>query len=108
DRCRLAGLEGQLRRRPNQADEMATADEAQGVRARSRPTLSGMRPARWSLLALPAVVFLVLFFLVPLVAMSVRSVTDPAGAGLSNYQKFFEQAAYVRVLTNTFWIAGPA
>ena len=34
--------------------------------------------------------------------------TDPADAGLSNYQKFFEQAAYVRVLTNTFWIAGLA
>ena len=84
---------------------MTTADEAQRVRTRSRPSLAGMRPDRWSLLALPAVVFLVLFFLVPLVAMSVRSVTDPADAGLSNYQKFFEQAAYVRVLTNTFWIA---
>ena len=87
---------------------MTTADEAQRVRARSRPSLAGMRPDRWSLLALPAVAFLVLFFLVPLVAMSVRSVTDPADAGLSNYQKFFEQAAYVRVLTNTFWIAALA
>ena len=87
---------------------MTTADEAQRVRARSRPSLAGMRPDRWSLLALPAVVFLVLFFLVPLVSMSVRSVTDPADAGLSNYQKFFEQAAYVRVLTNTFWIAALA
>ena len=87
---------------------MTTADEAPRVPARSRPSLAGMRPDRWSLLALPAVAFLVLFFLVPLVAMSVRSVTDPADAGLSNYQKFFEQAAYVRVLTNTFWIAGLA
>ncbi len=87
---------------------MTTADEAQRVRSRSRPNLAAMRPDRWSLLALPAVVFLVLFFLVPLVSMSVRSVTDPADAGLSNYQKFFEQAAYVRVLTNTFWIAGLA
>jgi putative spermidine/putrescine transport system permease protein len=87
---------------------MTTADEAQRVRTRSRPSLAGMRPDRWSLLALPAVAFLVLFFLVPLVAMSVRSVTDPADAGLSNYQKFFEQAAYVRVLTNTFWIAALA
>ena len=85
---------------------MTTADEAQ--RVRSRPNLAAVRPDRWSLLALPAVVFLVLFFLVPLVLMSVRSVTDPADAGLSNYQKFFEQAAYVRVLTNTFWIAGLA
>ncbi len=45
------------------------------------------------------------FFLVPLIAMSVRSVTDPPGAGLANYEQFFSQAAYVRVLMNTFWIA---
>jgi len=60
---------------------------------------------RWALLVLPAVAFLAVFFLAPLVTMSLRSVTDPPGAGLSNYAKFFEQAAYLRVLTNTFWIA---
>jgi putative spermidine/putrescine transport system permease protein len=60
---------------------------------------------RWALLVLPAVIFLVVFFLAPLVTMSIRSLTDPPGAGLSNYAKFFEQAAYLRVLTNTFWIA---
>jgi putative spermidine/putrescine transport system permease protein len=54
---------------------------------------------------LPAVVFLVAFFLIPLIAMALRSVTDPPGAGLSNYEQFFAQEAYVRVLTNTFWIA---
>jgi putative spermidine/putrescine transport system permease protein len=37
--------------------------------------------------------------------MTLRSVTDPPGAGLSNYEQFFTQGAYVRVLTNTFWIA---
>jgi putative spermidine/putrescine transport system permease protein len=76
-------------------------------KARSRlwPSLAGVRADRWSLLAIPAVVFLVAFFLVPLAAMSVRSVTDPAGAGLSNYEQFFGEAAYIRVLTNTFWIA---
>ena len=31
--------------------------------------------------------------------------TDPPDAGLSNYARFFEQEAYLRVLTNTFWIA---
>ena len=60
---------------------------------------------RWALIVLPAVVFLVVFFLAPLVTMSLRSVTDPPDAGLSNYAKFFGQAAYLRVLTNTFWIA---
>ena len=60
---------------------------------------------RWALLVLPAAAFLVVFFLAPLIDMSARSVTEPAGAGLSNYTRFFEQEAYVRVLTNTFWIA---
>ncbi|MDQ2965440.1 MAG: ABC transporter permease [Chloroflexota bacterium] len=60
---------------------------------------------RWAVLVLPAIVFLVVFFLAPLVTMSVRSLTDPPGAGLSNYVKFFEQAANLRVLGNTFWIA---
>jgi putative spermidine/putrescine transport system permease protein len=60
---------------------------------------------RWSLLVLPAGVFLLVFFLAPLVQMSARSVTEPADAGLANYAKFFDQETYVRVLTNTFWIA---
>jgi putative spermidine/putrescine transport system permease protein len=60
---------------------------------------------RWALLVLPAAAFLAIFFLAPLIEMSTRSVTEPVGAGLSNYTRFFEQEAYVRVLTNTFWIA---
>ena len=62
-------------------------------------------PNRWALLVLPAAAFLVVFFLAPLIDMSMRSVTEPAGAGLSNYTRFFEQETYVRVLTTTFWIA---
>jgi putative spermidine/putrescine transport system permease protein len=60
---------------------------------------------RWALLVLPAAVFLVVFYVVPLIDMSARSVTEPPGAGLSNYARFFEEEAYVRVLANTFWIA---
>ena len=81
---------------------MSTVSEA---RRRPWAGLAGVRTDRWSLLVIPAVVFLAVFFLVPLVAMSVRSVTDPVGAGLSNYERFFAEAAYLRVLTNTFWIA---
>jgi putative spermidine/putrescine transport system permease protein len=79
-------------------------DVAVSVTERRR---SGLRlPAnRWALLVLPAAAFLVVFFLAPLIEMSARSVTEPADAGLSNYTRFFEQEAYVRVLTNTFWIA---
>ena len=83
---------------------MTTADEA---RSRTWPSLVGGRPRvnRWSALTLPAVVFLVAVFLIPLLAMTLRSFNDPPGAGLSNYEQFFAQGAYVRVLTNTFWIA---
>jgi putative spermidine/putrescine transport system permease protein len=67
--------------------------------------LAGVGRDRWSWLVVPSVLFLVAFFLVPLVVMSIRSVTDPVGAGLSNYERFFAEEAYVRVLLNTFWIA---
>jgi putative spermidine/putrescine transport system permease protein len=77
------------------------------VRRRPRLDLVFRRPRvnRWASLVLPAVVFLAVFFLIPLLAMALRSVTDPPGAGLSNYEQFFAEQAYVRVLTNTFWIA---
>jgi putative spermidine/putrescine transport system permease protein len=75
------------------------------ARRPSRLSLAGLRPNRWSLLAVPAILFLVVFFLVPLLTMSVRSVTDPPGAGLSNYEKFFAEQAFVRILINTFWVA---
>jgi ABC-type spermidine/putrescine transport system permease subunit I len=64
-----------------------------------------VRVNRWALLVLPATVFLVAFFVVPLLDVSIRSVTEPPDAGLSNYTRFFEQEANLRVLTNTFWIA---
>jgi putative spermidine/putrescine transport system permease protein len=78
---------------------------AAGAGDRSRLRMPRLAANRWSLLLLPAAVFLGVFFLAPLVLMSLRSVTDPVGAGLSNYEKFFAQEAYLRVLTNTFWIA---
>ena len=64
-----------------------------------------MRVNRWALLALPATAYLVLFFVLPLLDMSTRSVTEPPDVGLSNYTRFFEEDANLRVLTNTFWIA---
>jgi ABC-type spermidine/putrescine transport system permease subunit I len=65
---------------------------------------------RWALLAIPAVVFLVLFFLIPLIYIGARSVSEfPDGVEpslLANYERFFANEANVRVLGNTFWIAG--
>jgi putative spermidine/putrescine transport system permease protein len=71
-----------------------------GRRLRGGPILN-----RWALLAVPAIAFLVAFFLVPLALISLRSITDPPGAGAANYQEFFASAADVRVLGNTFYIA---
>jgi ABC-type spermidine/putrescine transport system permease subunit I len=68
----------------------------------------GLRVNPWALLALPALVFLVVVFVIPLVEMSLRSFNEPANAGLSNYEKFFASAAYVRVLVNTFSISALA
>jgi len=63
---------------------------------------------RWAALTVPVLVFLLVCFLVPLVIMSARSITDlPAGADdpLTNFRRFFGQEANLRVLGNTFWIA---
>ena len=76
---------------------------------------SGRRPRdgpivnRWALLAVPPIAFLVAFFLVPLVVVSLRSVTDfpkPAADMFANYGRFVAAPANVRVLGNTFWVAG--
>lgn len=61
--------------------------------------------SRWGWLAMPMLGLLAIAFLVPLVLMVLRSVTDPPGAGLSNYVDFFSSEANIRVLGNTFYIA---
>ena len=78
---------------------------------------SGRRPRdgpivnRWALLAIPPIAFLVAFFLVPLVVVSLRSVTDfpkPTDDVFANYSRFVASAANLRVLANTFWVAALA
>ena len=65
---------------------------------------------RWAALAVPLLVFLLVCFLAPLLIMAARSVTDlPSGSEgdpLTNFRRFFAGEANVRVLRNTFWIAG--
>jgi putative spermidine/putrescine transport system permease protein len=65
---------------------------------------------RWAVLAIPVLVFLLVGFLAPLVIMAARSVTDlPAGSEgdpLTNFRRFFGGEANLRVLGNTFFIAG--
>jgi putative spermidine/putrescine transport system permease protein len=56
------------------------------------------------ILGLPALVFLLLFFVTPLLNMLQRSVTDPA-PGLGNYAVLFQSNIYLRVLLRTFQVA---
>jgi putative spermidine/putrescine transport system permease protein len=52
----------------------------------------------WAWLAVPGFLFLIAFFVVPLVRMGARSLTDPSPA---NYRVFLESPIYVRVLWTT-------
>lgn len=56
----------------------------------------------WTLLAVPGVAFLVLFFAMPMIGMLTRSFTDPSP---ENYLVFFQSPLYLRVLLTTFWTA---
>jgi len=56
-------------------------------------------------LAMPACLFLFVIFVVPLGALFLRSLTDPA-PGFGNYVKLLGDDTYRRVLTNTFTVAG--
>ncbi len=52
----------------------------------------------WALLAIPGFLFLLVFFVVPLGRMGLRSLTDPSPA---NYRIFLESPVYLRVLWTT-------
>lgn len=56
----------------------------------------------WALLALPGTIALVVFFLLPLGLMLIRSLTDPSPA---NYLVFTTSDIYVRVLLNTVLVS---
>jgi putative spermidine/putrescine transport system permease protein len=53
---------------------------------------------------LPALVLITLFFLVPVVGLLLRSVTEPQ-PGLQNYAALFGDGTYARVFFNTFLVA---
>ncbi|WP_287252097.1 ABC transporter permease [Mesorhizobium sp.] len=53
---------------------------------------------------MPALVLIILFFVVPVVALLLRSVTEPV-SGLQNYAILFGDGTYARVFFNTFLVA---
>ncbi|WP_031260021.1 ABC transporter permease [Mesorhizobium sp. LNHC252B00] len=70
----------------------------------TRQSLPGFRmPAGFNSL-LPALVLIVLFFVVPVLALLLRSVTEPE-PGLQNYATLLGDGTYARVFFNTFLVA---
>ena len=55
--------------------------------------------------AVPAVLLLLFFFVLPVFGLLLRSVTEPQ-FGLQNYAELFATSTYARVLFNTFLVAG--
>lgn len=53
----------------------------------------------------PALLLILLFFVVPVVALLMRSVTEPQ-PGLQNYAELLGTSTYVRIFLNTFLVAG--
>jgi putative spermidine/putrescine transport system permease protein len=65
------------------------------------------RPVRWTGMgfAFPALLLLAFFFVLPVLALLLRSITEPE-LGLQNYAELFATSTYARVLFNTFLVAG--
>jgi putative spermidine/putrescine transport system permease protein len=55
-------------------------------------------------LLIPIVLFLSLFFLVPLIGLLLKAVTEPS-LGLSNFEQLLATSTYAQVLMNTFVVA---
>ena len=56
-------------------------------------------------LAVPAILLLLAFFVVPVALLLLRSVTEPE-PGLHNYRALIGSATYAKVFFNTFFVAG--
>ncbi|WP_437881203.1 ABC transporter permease [Pseudomonas sp. LRF_L74] len=87
--------------RPSAAPQAGGASGASSAGGRS-----GEHAARWrgAHYLLPALLFLGLFFIVPLVSLLLRGVLEPE-PGLGNYAQLFANSAYSKVLLNTFGVA---
>lgn len=53
----------------------------------------------------PALILIVLFFVIPVTGLMLRSLTEPQ-VGLQNYAELIGSGTYVRIFANTFLVAG--
>jgi putative spermidine/putrescine transport system permease protein len=69
------------------------------------PSASPRRASRGFASVTPALALVVLVFVLPVLALLLRSVLEPQ-PGLQNYAAFFASTTYLKVLGNTFLVAG--
>ena len=78
---------------------MARSDTTIPIPHRIRRPMAGFG------LVLPGLGLLLLFFVLPVLALLLRSVLEPQ-PGLGNYAEFFGSTTYLKVFLNTFTVAG--
>lgn len=66
---------------------------------------TGKRRGSGLALAMPAILLLLAFFVIPVAALLLRSVTEPQ-PGLQNYAALLGSTTYARIFFNTFFVAG--
>lgn len=67
-----------------------------------------IRPlSTWGWASLPAVAFVMLVFVLPVVLLTARSFTEPE-FGLQNFERLLSQPGYVAIIFRTIWISAAA
>jgi putative spermidine/putrescine transport system permease protein len=81
-------------------EQMSLAANAPGTRLEARRT----RAASGLAYAMPALILVFVFFVIPVVALLMRSVLEPA-PGLGNYVELLGSSTYLRIFYNTFVVS---
>ncbi|MDK4741449.1 ABC transporter permease [Rhizobium sp. CNPSo 3464] len=74
------------------------------VASETATTSKAVRPAGLGEI-MPALIFVGIFFIVPVVALLLRSVLEPV-VGFSNYAELLGSATYLKIFANTFIVSG--
>jgi putative spermidine/putrescine transport system permease protein len=81
------------------ADQTGAVESIEASAFRPRPSLS-------TLLLVPALAFLLVFFVYPMVNVVTRSFSGPRGPSLEHYAYIFQRPVYLQVFWITFQISG--
>jgi putative spermidine/putrescine transport system permease protein len=75
------------------------------IASSDRATTPGRRSGSAFVLLLPALALILLFFVLPVAALLLRSILEPV-PGLQNYAQLLGSSTYLRIFFNTFLVAG--